>query len=89
MIIPFKRIFHIGLKIINPLLALSLLLQAFTGFRISWGYMAEWDFYLHSINGYVITALIILHVGFNFFWFKQQILAVKKLINDYKESKAT
>ncbi len=65
------------LKIINPLLFLLIILQAVNIILLktdppSFAYM------IHEWNGYVIMALVVIHVYLNWSWIKTNILTFRK-----------
>lgn len=66
------------LKLVNPVLFLSLVLQAATGAALATGILSSWPkaiepvAELHEYNGYVFVALALFHLWLNWGWVKAQ-----------------
>ena len=58
------------LKILNPILLVSFLVQACTGMYLSLVRLNETLGDIHEANAYLLLALFILHIVFNFNWIK-------------------
>ena len=67
----------VALKILNPFLLLSLLVQitsiiifAFIAPVVDIGETEYYAHIVHNFNGFILIIIIILHIGFNYNWIK-------------------
>ena len=63
----------VWLKIINPILALSFLIQVLTGIfheQLPYELFSE----THEINGFVMTLLVLIHIILNWDWIRNVLL---------------
>lgn len=67
-----------ALKIVNPLLFISLLIQAITIIITKTSFVTDSILKLHEFNGYVFFGLFLIHIYLNFAWIKTNILNKKK-----------
>ena len=65
------------LKIVNPLLALSFLVQAVTVVFMLLGQGPAWKIKVHVFNGLAFLLLALLHIILNWGWIKANILKSK------------
>jgi hypothetical protein len=64
------------LKVVNILLALSFTVQLITiGAKVVFDNNQLWK--LHSLNGFLLIALVLTHLSLNFGWIKKNILKWK------------
>ena len=66
------------LKILNPLLIVSALLQITGGILFAVGIIAPWMSEAHEINGFVLSGLAIFHFILNWAWVKNAFFSAKK-----------
>jgi hypothetical protein len=65
-----------GLKIVNSLLFISLLVQAITGLWLFWS-GSETIANIHKYNGLIFLALVATHITLNWNWIKTVLLKIK------------
>ncbi|MEI8175668.1 MAG: DUF4405 domain-containing protein [Candidatus Omnitrophota bacterium] len=74
---------NVGMKIVNPLLMISVLAQMVTGIILGRGFFSAqvntW-YKIHEYNGYIFTFLAIAHVVLNWSWIKANFFKKKKAI---------
>ncbi len=68
------------LKIINPVLFVAIIAQS-ANIIVQKFIFAEWVLLMHSIIGYFIGILVLIHIVYNWTWVKNNFLKVKKKVN--------
>ncbi len=66
------------LKLVNPVLGISFLLQAISAVTMVLGKAPRWLYKLHIINGLIFIIIAIVHVTLNWGWIKANILKKKE-----------
>lgn len=67
------------LKIINPILACTIVLQIFTGLFHDFIIEISYDLFkiVHSINAYLLSGLVAIHLFLNWNWIKSSYFSRK------------
>lgn len=69
------------LKMLNPVLGISFLLQAISAVAIVLRKAPGWLYKLHAINGMTFIIIVLVHVTLNWGWIKANFLKKNENIN--------